>query len=478
MLKTAVFAVIMSSFALNSFGENAKQWARIPYIFRADELSCVGYGNNKPGILLGTNKRLYKSIDAGYSWKDIFNAPSGGRKINDIVVLGNNLVYISTQNGVYLSKDDGDTWERCFRIKALKEKDIKSLAVTEDGQMYILTISKLYRSFDNGTTWEKVFFKDNSLSLDRADSGEQQDQEEFVDDDTTIALKKIRISANSIYLAANKAIYKSSDNGNSWEKIVLIGVDNINDIKISSMDEDITYIASDNGVFLHNQKTKGLTPIYSGLDDVCIKGITLLDEKEGRIMCISKNNIYKTYEPNKAGNGAHPDEFINEPTIKEVQAVAINYAEVNSEKIARWRKQAQMKGIMPKVSFNLDRSSSDTYEIYTSSNNNYCINGPKDNTDGWGVTLSWDLGDLVFNDIQNSIDVRSRLMVQLRDEILSDLTRIYFERRKIQIELASLPKDEMNNFIDKNLRVQELTASIDALTGGWFSSELEARQRK
>ena len=47
---------------------------------------------------------------------------------------------------------------------------------------------------------------------------------------------------------------------------------------------------------------------------------------------------------------------------------------------------------------------------------------------------------MIFSTEQTSIDVRSRLMVQLRDDILDEVTRLYFERRRLQLELASKSK--------------------------------------
>lgn len=58
----------------------------------------------------------------------------------------------------------------------------------------------------------------------------------------------------------------------------------------------------------------------------------------------------------------------------------------------------------------------------------------RDNID-WGVTLSWNLGELIWNDDQTSIDVRSRLMVELRDDILDEITKLYFERLRVKMEL-------------------------------------------
>ena len=91
--------------------------------------------------------------------------------------------------------------------------------------------------------------------------------------------------------------------------------------------------------------------------------------------------------------------------------------------------------------------------------------------------MTWDLGQFIYSDDQTNIDVRSKLMVELRDQILDDVTRSYFERRRLQVELMTDPPSEPKGQLAKELRIQELTAILDGLTGGWFSHELERTSR-
>lgn len=164
--------------------------------------------------------------------------------------------------------------------------------------------------------------------------------------------------------------------------------------------------------------------------------------------------------------------FSGEPGIQDAQEAAIRYAEVHKEKIDEWRKGAKHKALLPTLSVGVNRDMKSTSEIYTSATRSYWEIGPNDTVTGWDVNLSWDLGDLIWNNDQNSIDVRSRLMVQLRDDILNEVTRLYFERRRLQVELLTNPPANLSHRLDKELRLQELTAGLDALTGGWFSKYL------
>jgi len=75
---------------------------------------------------------------------------------------------------------------------------------------------------------------------------------------------------------------------------------------------------------------------------------------------------------------------------------------------------------------------------------------------------------LIWNDDQTSIDSRSKLMVELREDVLNQVTRLYFERRRLQIE-ALVKKETGLPRLEKQMRIDELTALIDAMTGGKFS---------
>ena len=63
-------------------------------------------------------------------------------------------------------------------------------------------------------------------------------------------------------------------------------------------------------------------------------------------------------------------------------------------------------------------------------------------------------------------------MVQLRDDIVDEVTRTYFERRRLQANMLLSPPSEQQA-LEQELRLQELTALIDGLTGGFFSRSME-----
>ena len=179
-------------------------------------------------------------------------------------------------------------------------------------------------------------------------------------------------------------------------------------------------------------------------------------------------------EPYSFSEGALPTpqellaNFTFEPTIAQVQAAAIRYAEVHPEKIRRWRRQASLKALLPSVDLGFDQDRSRDSSIDEGTFPNYQLISSQDLDSSLDLSVTWDLGELIWSPHQTSIDVRSKLMAQLRDDLINEVTRTYFERRRLQVALLTAPPSDQHALMDKELRLQELTALIDGLTGGDF----------
>lgn len=139
------------------------------------------------------------------------------------------------------------------------------------------------------------------------------------------------------------------------------------------------------------------------------------------------------------------------PTIGEVQQMAIRYANVSPSLIKNWMKRAKYKALLPQFKITYDKSVD-----YDAGSDKHFI-GPND----WEFSITWDFKSLLYTDDMEGIDTRSRLMTGLRNEIIQDVTRLYFERKRLIAENASY------------LKIEEKTALIDGYTGGWFSKKLK-----
>ena len=248
-------------------------------------------------------------------------------------------------------------------------------------------------------------------------------------------------------------------------------------------DPDTLYAATDRGLFRYSLQNNQWYDESGGISTTDVRAVEITKEKDHRLIIGTSKGVFVSRNLLSERELQNIDKrikgifsmFSNEPSIEEIREAAIRYAEVHPEKIRRWREAASRKAWLPTLRFEYQRGhdwESSTYFYSTTTQKYKDDDITKGRDSEWSVSLTWNLGDLIWNSDQTSIDVRSRLMVKLRDEILSEVTHLYYERRRLQIELLLDPPDDLKERIEKELRLQELTAEIDALTGSYLSKRL------
>lgn len=171
--------------------------------------------------------------------------------------------------------------------------------------------------------------------------------------------------------------------------------------------------------------------------------------------------------------------FAGEPTVREVQTQAVAYVQAHPDAVDSWRIRSRVAGIAPRFTAtgqgtidndlrkvtNLDAEQSEI-ESTTDSNTGRLTLGAR-----------WDLDRLIFDPDEMAVAREAVRTANLRDRVLADVTRRYFERRRLQVDLELAPPTDLSDRVRKELRLQELTADIDGFTGGWFSEKLEKAGR-
>lgn len=167
--------------------------------------------------------------------------------------------------------------------------------------------------------------------------------------------------------------------------------------------------------------------------------------------------------------------ILKEPTAGQIQKVMIRYADLHPEKIQRWRTQARLRALIPKFSMGTDYSRGNNIDLDRGSTSepDVYIFGPDEEDQGWDADVSWELGDLIWSSDQNSIEYRNKQLNDQRQYILTEGMRIYFERRRAQIDTIYNPAASRKDHYDKLVRIDEFTALLDILTGGYMSRQMD-----
>jgi hypothetical protein len=167
------------------------------------------------------------------------------------------------------------------------------------------------------------------------------------------------------------------------------------------------------------------------------------------------------------------------PEIQAVQDAALAYLSLEPRRARELMGRARRRGWLPLLTLrgSHDRErghSHDFGQSFVSGATRDLYDKGSDHADDWGFELAatWDLGDVVFNPDEVDVSRELRSVVALRDDVLDEVTQLYFERRRALEQLGALaPGDPQSGSL--RLRAAELAAGIDAWTGGWFTRALQ-----
>ncbi len=161
-----------------------------------------------------------------------------------------------------------------------------------------------------------------------------------------------------------------------------------------------------------------------------------------------------------------------EPRIDAVQRAALAYLDLGPERMHGLQAGAARRGLLPVVALRLDRGGDRSRrrnydESFVSGDVRRLHDLQRDSGRDYGATLSfeWDLGDAAFNPDELDVSKEAREVIELRDDVLDEVTQLFFERQRVLLQLASADPQEAPRL---RLRADELAAGLDAWTGGWF----------
>ncbi|MFA6635647.1 MAG: hypothetical protein WCV56_00855 [Candidatus Omnitrophota bacterium] len=515
VLKKAVLIVVCVFASYGASGE--AKWQDITgSIGVSEEITCIEAVNGSNVLYAGTKGGVFVSVDLGRTWVKENVRPFGPQVSGIAVARGS--VFVSSEQGLFIKEEDTGSWDHVpgeGELKGARADDSSEGVITwTDDKVFVvekgawkeispapmggrignvvLVSDTLYLSRGG----EIIFGKLNSGEWDRmslVSVGEDEDEQENENfendnDDQEIMPELIRditpMAPEGALVSTGKGIYVFTGRGDLPVKIDTTGLPADKVVTASGFEGGIL-AATDKKVFLRRKGSYFWTPLLEVSDAGGIKDMKVRKAAEGNeyVFLAFSRRIY-IYDPGFLGGSSleekrmvFREDFIVGPDIREVHKMAVEYAEVSPDKIKQWREGAKWRGILPRLALKYDESYSDKVEFYKSASTTYMLEGPRDKRDGWGVTLTWDLPDLIWNSSQTSIDVRSKLMVQLRDDILEDVTRLYFERKRIIDEMAYQDRIDKTKDNSRSSRIEELTAYIDAYTGGMFTRALEGAKK-
>ena len=171
-------------------------------------------------------RRIYKSIDGGYTWAEIYKGPGN---FDGVQFISSNVGFACGSNGIIKTADEGETWENMYdltlngfdygSVRAIEMHDASAgLAIAtgrESGSSGIIR-SIILKTSDGGASWEQLNQDTDFISLVAIDF--LNEEEGFVAD--------------------LEHTYKTVDGGITWE--VVSNLSTVADIALLSENKIVT----------------------------------------------------------------------------------------------------------------------------------------------------------------------------------------------------------------------------------------------
>jgi hypothetical protein len=165
-------------------------------------------------------------------------------------------------------------------------------------------------------------------------------------------------------------------------------------------------------------------------------------------------------------------QFAREPPVSEVVEVALRYFRVHPEVLDSLRSKAHSRALLPLLAAGL-RFDDQRFARFEQQEPDPPLL-IDENTEMLNTSVSvgavWDLGKLVFN----PSEVQVFGLIGVQRDIMLEATRTYYLRKQLVLrKLYKPPQDPMAKAA-LDMRIDEFTALLDVLTGGWFSEQSAA----
>ena len=472
----------------------------------ANVVLAINFAPSQPQIIYaGTKSGVYKSMDGGESWESGGGMGLGATvEVHDLVVSPTDpdVIYLATKRGVFGTTNGGKQWQRL------------TFGLTFKGSNFLafdpLNASTVWMISDN-----RAFKSTAPMFLDLS-AGE-----------TMVLVGGGDITTDGS--ERHNILIESVDEGGGTATIIIQSEPQTLKLKVGeSSDIDLTGNGEDDLVITLDSITDGV-PKFS------------VSKAASATIPVEEEEVVDKPSPDEITGLEDLDPYFRaEPTWVEVQQAASRWAEVHPDKIAAWRNGASLMAFLPEVDFDYgqrrrerDDSDTSTSSSYSTSNDRNRESGQDDslntgnefNTtytnsafeyeqnddyftssdagssedrgrgssygedsgnstghsesedDWWGIGLSWELGDFLFNNEQLRISREARDLVELRQDVLEQVTLYFFDRRTARIDMILNPPADAYSRVEMLLQIQQLDASLDAMTGGYFTNTIREREK-
>lgn len=497
------------------------------------DLIFAGTGN---GVLVSKDEgKTWKDFGSNQLQRD----PNGNSVINwiyiDEVI---KRIYIATSFGAYYSYIENPSWEKIFDSTKIESSEVNSLTV-DDKDIYLSTNDGFWKCqlesggkvcerlnqglkpdslSGNHEIFYSLKFKDDLflatangiyiLNKGRLVWEEISDGIQSLPNGRTDAKHLFIDKEDNLWAACGTGVYfyHSVNKGKDWKKRsngIKKNSNGFQEVNFLFESDKELYLAGASGIYFLNENNDWIDITGGIRTKEDNKKVYYLSNINSKLLAGSDEGLFVANElsyHNKSSNnglvlkGKIESDFANleelEPSVIDVQKQALKFASLPTTKdYKRYRAQARFRNLFPRVGFDVNNTgtSTDYYQFEKGIKAGASINNSFDATrlsryqeDGKSfkqLAVVWNTNQFIYDDEIREILNQARLTANIKENLLDDVTRIYFQRKRLLLDNLISPSIEPEEKLVKELEIAEITGQLDSRTGGWFSKEVSKRKQ-
>ncbi|HXJ20279.1 MAG TPA: hypothetical protein VMT03_08600 [Polyangia bacterium] len=165
--------------------------------------------------------------------------------------------------------------------------------------------------------------------------------------------------------------------------------------------------------------------------------------------------------------------FAEDPPVGALRQAATALALAEPGRARSMLVRARLAGWLPELRLLVERRFARTESVDLGGANDATALAPvgidSNNDVRYQARATWDLSKVVFNPDELAVASQALRTADTRREIETLVIRLYFERRRLKLEGLSADDTDMPSGSRRELRIAEVEAELDALTGGAFT---------
>jgi photosystem II stability/assembly factor-like uncharacterized protein len=262
--------------------DNGMNWVAENYgVFNPDVNALIVYNNN---LFAGTHGGVFCSLDHAKYW---FRSSTGLESIVNCFHLNGSNLYAGAENGIYLAAENGDDWSA--KNSGLRNAIVYDLAISGPNLLAATSGSGIYLSDDEGSTWNKTNVEGGIFSLTTsvnnifagsygmvyksANNGEKWDRF-FISEDGAVYCIAV-IDTNIFAGTDGDGVFLSTDGAENWKAINTGLSDSV--VYSFAVNGTILFAATQNAVFYTVDSGENWIPINSGLKGTPVQDLTFCE---------------------------------------------------------------------------------------------------------------------------------------------------------------------------------------------------------